>query len=172
MLVAIVFFRPNYFSLDSAILALPFYILGFVLSRYRIIDSIKQNKKGLVMYILLSVAYLLTFGLHNGRVDIDGFVYGNNLFCFYLNGLIGSLFCICISFFIQKYESFLSVVGRNSLTILGLHCFFCVFGKVIVVGLFGFDASSFPILASLLIATLACVCIVKIKSISFFRWLP
>lgn len=172
ILFAIVYFRPNYFSLDSAILALPYYIFGFVLSHYRIIECYKQNKKSLALFVFISLAYLLTLGMYNGRVDIDGFVYGNNIFCFYLNGLIGSLFCICISFFLQKYDSFISVVGRNSLTILGLHSFFCVFSKVLAVGLLGIEASSFPILFSFLVAALACVCIVEIKSIHFLGWLP
>lgn len=168
----IVCFHPNYFSLDSAVLAMPFFIVGFTLSHFRFFDILKRNKKILATVVIFSVLYLLTIGLKNGHVDIDGFVYGNNLSYFYLNGIIGSILCICISFFLQKYESFLSLIGRNSLSILGLHLFFCIFGKIFAVSLLGFETSSFPILASLVISTLSCLFTVKIKSVCFFKWLP
>lgn len=82
-------------SIDSALLALPFYVIGFLIKDYVLTptDSFRISKKSFV--IVLSCMLLTLFlSRTNGIVDIHHCKYGDNLLLFYVTGVLGSLFII------------------------------------------------------------------------------
>lgn len=175
LVLAVIVFRPMFFSLDSALLALPFYIVGYALKHFGILDRLFSYSKSTSLFVFLFVAtslYLVLWGLQNGYVSIDGFIYGNNIVMFYFNGLVGSLACICVSFLLQRYDVLIHRIGQASLTILGLHSFFCIMGKIIVVSVFHLDGAPLSVLVSFFIATVTCVCIMGLKTSRWLRRLP
>lgn len=109
-----------YFSLDSAIMAIPFYSFGFLLQD--IIPKIKDNFL-LTIFIALScliIGWLLA--MWNGRVDINDVIYGKNLLVFYINGIIGSLAVIYFTRLFHAYKNhFLLYLGANTIIILAYH---------------------------------------------------
>lgn len=108
-----------YFSIDSAIMALPFYSFGYF---FKFIDI---NKFSIWLNILLSFVCLIIVGIlsdWNGRVDIADFTYGNNILVFYIAGIAGSLGVIYFALlFENKQNALLLYLGQNTLIIFALH---------------------------------------------------
>ncbi len=111
-------------SLGPALLAMPFYTLGYLLNRYKALATISGWKAILLFFVLLLIS---VFGsLYNVKggeyVDIRTLQFGDNLFLFYVLGTIGSLAIILLSkFFNEKECSLLLYFGKNTLIILGVH---------------------------------------------------
>ena len=111
--------QVDYFSIDSAMMGLPFYVLGFLLKQ----TSVMQLY---VKYFLLggviSFIYLVVCGVKNGYVDMDGGVYGKSVFLFYLNAVVGICFLISLSVICSKYRMrMMQFLGENTLVVLAFH---------------------------------------------------
>lgn len=164
--------HPTWFSLDSAVYAFPFYVVGVYMRRKQHLSLYLKNNMSKVMLLILSITYMLTLGMVNGKVNIDSCEFGDNLMLFYIGGLAGFFSCYCASELMLNKFTILSEIGKVSLTILGTHLFVCIIGKSIAVALFHQDAVDFPLIASFLIACASCSFAVWIKRLKFFRWLP
>lgn len=147
----------NVFSYHSAILGLPFYIFGFLLKKSGLIERLQNYISVTRIFPVVALFYLFFVGLKNGVVSIDACCYGNNIFLFYINGIIGSLMCIMSSLCIRRPISWLLSVGQSTLTILGLHGFFVLAFKVLFV-LMDLDVNNLPIFCSIIIGCVACAC--------------
>jgi fucose 4-O-acetylase-like acetyltransferase len=107
------------FSLDSALLAFPFFGLGYFSQTTKkdflnqFIDY-KNNTILKISIIIVVFILLLTLSKYNGRVDINEFKYGKNIFVFYSNGFLGTILIICLSSFYRKKK----LSFRN----IGFHC--------------------------------------------------
>lgn len=111
--------------------------------------------------------------MYNGRVDIDGCILGKNKILFFLNGIVGFIACYCFANLLRRKSGILSAFGKVSLTILGTHMFFCIFGKTIGVTLLNnLGVEGFPFWVSVVIASTACSFAVIIKQSKYFNWLP
>ncbi|QTE40252.1 acyltransferase family protein [Mucilaginibacter gossypii] len=86
-----------WFSLDSAVLALPFFISGVLLKSSGII--VKLLKPKVVNFVLLLAFCLATFYLvrYNGRSDINAAIWGQNIFAFYIVGFSRTFMIIALS---------------------------------------------------------------------------
>ncbi len=86
-----------WFSLDSAVLALPFFISGVLLKSSGII--VKLLKQKVVNFVLMLAFCLATFYLvrYNGRSDINAAIWGQNIFAFYIVGFSGTFMIIALS---------------------------------------------------------------------------
>lgn len=82
------------FGLDSALLALPFYTIGIIMSSY-----FKQSFALLIeiFICLFSFCVVLIGGYNNGRVDINNCLYGNNFLMYLLVGIAGTLMIVSLS---------------------------------------------------------------------------
>lgn len=108
-----------YFSIDSAMMGLPFYIIGFLLKQTSIVQSYVKN---FLLGGVISFIYLIVFGIKNGYVDMDGGIYGSSIISFYLNAVIGICFLISISILCSKYPiKFIQFIGENTLVVLAFH---------------------------------------------------
>lgn len=89
--------------IDSALLALPFYVVGFVIKDYVLTPTYSYKKSILIMLSCMLLTLFLS--RYNGLVDINNCKYGDNLILFYVTGVLGSLSiielarvkCQCIS---------------------------------------------------------------------------
>lgn len=88
--------------IDSAIMALPFFCLGYIAKKYTHYIFNKSNTI-LIIYMLLSFLLLLIVNHFNGRVDICTAKYGSNILLFYLGGVLGTItICIISKIFCQS----------------------------------------------------------------------
>ncbi|WP_288360499.1 acyltransferase family protein [uncultured Bacteroides sp.] len=143
------------FSLDSAVLAFPFYIGGYLLAKYKVITYL-NDAWTLLLLFLCCVSYLILIAPFNGYVDLDGCLWGNNILFFYINGFIGSMMCVFVARLgNKKYSRILSMVGRNTIVILGTHFFFLQIGKLVCARFLQMNLRNFPILASLVLSVIA-----------------
>ena len=155
LIVGLVYWHFPFFSIDSAGMGLGFYIVGYLLKKYSVCSFI--NKHVAWMSFLVSICYLWFIGLKNGIINIDGGEWGNSFVMFYVNGVIGSIGCIALAKILPVTLSFISEIGRSTLTILGTHGFIGIVGKTFCVALLHYSPRDFPILASLLLSVIAVV---------------
>lgn len=165
-------YRPVWYSLDSAVYSLVFYGFGYLLRQYQPLMSWMRSFRILILVLLLSILYMSTLGMWNGKVDVDGCLFGTNIVLFYLGGIIGFFACFCAAELLLNKVRVFSEVGKVSMTILGTHAYFCIIGKFIAVILFHSDVNDFPLLASCAIACVSCAVAVWIKRMKLFNWLP
>ena len=113
------------FKIDSAVIALSFFYLGFYF-REKIFELIKKIK-GYFFFVFFVV--WLFFAKKNGWTNLNSFDFGAYPILFYPTAFCG-IMAVCIaSFKIASFEkchvkSVLSFYGRNSLLIFGLQSLF------------------------------------------------
>ena len=108
------------FSIDVAIMAIPFYSLGYVLSK---VYKDFANKKVIIVLTLL-ILLTLNFFLSsvNGNVDMATFKYGNNLYLFYVTGMIGAMgILVFCHLFSAVKNKFALLLASNTLIMLAIH---------------------------------------------------
>lgn len=113
------------FSLDSAFLALPYFIIGNVMKRRKIIrqykiDTIKNFILVLIVAIICFVILILIVPL-NGGIDINGFNYGKNILLSYFIGMIGILSTIILSQIYQKRIKIIEIISTGTIIIMAFH---------------------------------------------------
>lgn len=145
-----------FFSLDSAVLSLPFYMVGFFIKRYLVVEYI-NNRVVNVILASLFLAFVWFLGMKNGVISIDGAVWGNNIVLFYLNAIIGTLGVICLSRALPPSYSLLSKIGACTLTILGTHSYFNKVGTTFGVLAFRVSSSEIPIWYIVILSNIAVV---------------
>lgn len=160
----IVYNNFPFFSLDSAFISLPIYMVGVIARRYNMVEHI-TSRKILVCLASICWAYTTMIGVRNGKVDIDGCVTGHCLLLFYTNGVIGSLACIYTAKLITKEIPFLLNVGSSTLAILGTHGYIGTLAKVFAVIFMGMSAQNMSNWYVILIAVIALLFGVKAHKI-------
>lgn len=163
--------NPSVFSLDSAVMAIPFYAGGFLMKKYRILDLLFSNKCYLFFTFVALTLYLIFEGVANGKVDMDGCNYGNNLLSFYVNGFLGALACILLAQIIDDRTGLMAIVGRSTMMVLAIHPLIIYICKVVAVLIFHLDLMNFPMYGSFIIACLACLTVVLIRKNLKYHWL-
>lgn len=111
---------PHLYSLDSAFLSMPFYMLGFLMKKVYFPIQFKKKTVSYIICIFIFI-YIFCFGLTNGRVDIDAGIYGNNLIMFYLSGLLGSYLILIVCGLFTRPVKFVQYIGANTIIVLGVH---------------------------------------------------
>lgn len=122
------YFHPNYYSLDSAVLGLILYAIGFLFRKYTVIDKILAKTQYTVFYVTISLLYMLLIGIRNGNFDMAWCYMGKYPYMFWINPIIGSLFCISVAALIKNCKV-LTYIGKNTLIILGVHMYFLKFAR-------------------------------------------
>ena len=116
------------FSLDSALLAFPFFGLGYFSQTTKkdflnqFIDY-KNNTILKISIIIVVFILLLTLSKYNGRVDINEFKYGKNIFVFYSNGFLGTILIICLSSFYRKQNNLATTISNGTIIIVAFHIY-------------------------------------------------
>jgi fucose 4-O-acetylase-like acetyltransferase len=107
------------FSIDSAIVALPFFYLGnIVKSHYRFAPISKSNIVNASLFIITAV---LVFSLVkiNGNVEINHLVWGKYLALFYITGILGTCMVVFFSAIFANYQNkIIGYISANTLIIM------------------------------------------------------
>lgn len=145
-----------YFTVDSSIMALPFFIGGYYFKKYAL-DTKVTNKYILLFTFFLSLFILTISSKLNGTIGMHGCFFGKSLFLFYINAFIGC--CMSISLFklFNNIKSHLMYVfSSGTIVILAFHLQMPMFIYKALFLLFGFTNVSFTsnILISALIMIL------------------
>ena len=113
--------RFSFWSLDSAFMALPFYMLGCLAKKKSLFDVLTKSQYTAFAICAASFVYLYFIGLKNGRIDMNASVYGNNILMFYINAVVGSIMVILMCNFVTRRNAFLSTIGEYTIVVLGMH---------------------------------------------------
>lgn len=146
-----------YFSVDSALLAFPFYCVGFFFREFHQLDLFNYKRIYVAVIGIVLFVYLIVAGVQNGRVDIDGGLYGSNILLFYLNGIIGTVMCIMFAKAVKQDCKYVSICGQSTITILGTHLLFLKPLLVFMSLVLHFSTSNMPFLSSVAMTIIACI---------------
>lgn len=108
------------FSIDSALLAMPFFGFGYFLKKENLILKSKTLPTSIVFLSSCAIIFLLTKS--GNHTDISNGYYGNNIFVFYINNFVFG--CSIMSLFSLLFNKSVPIFRRyNSgmIAIVGLH---------------------------------------------------
>lgn len=109
-----------WFSIDSAMLAFPFFVIGVILKKYHNVYFFKKIM--FVIAFILLAAFTIILSLINGPVDMNTFNYGHNIVIYYINGFCGSMMICAISMLLSPINNKIVVeIANGTILIIGLH---------------------------------------------------
>jgi acyltransferase len=82
-----------FFSVDSALMAYPFYLFGIQMRRHEIVIG----KRLWCVIIVICLAITICAGQFNTAVSMDNFIFGRSVPLFYFTALAGSIMIIGVS---------------------------------------------------------------------------
>lgn len=123
------------YSFQSAMLSTPFFCIGFLMRK---IDFQVIRFKPILICLLL--IYFIAVIPLNGKCNSDGAVYGNWMFAYYVNALVGIIIILLLSSYVSRFAHFIESIGKNTLIILGMHGIFFKFIQTFCVFLFGYNS--------------------------------
>lgn len=106
------------FQINSALMALPFYTIGYLLRDKLKNFEIRKNYNNIIMTVLC-LGVTIFFSRYNGNVNLGGCWY-NDLFLYVLFSLTGTFGVIGLSSLLCK-SKYLAFLGRESMLMFGLH---------------------------------------------------
>jgi hypothetical protein len=114
-----------YFSIDSALLAFPFFGIGNIASQIlKEIDRVDINNKSALSCIFTGVfcSMLLVIAAPvNGRIDLNGAGFGENIALCYMIGFTGIAAVILLSSWYAKPLRIITLLSNGTLIILAFH---------------------------------------------------
>ncbi|TDL51871.1 hypothetical protein E2R60_19895 [Paenibacillus dendritiformis] len=106
-------------SLNVALIALGFYGVGYIGSKYtEVLEKHLLNMNSYYVICIFLVSFIVS--MMNGRIDMNGNSYGHHIIYFYVAAFSGISTVLKLSTKLRKL-SLINYLGRNSLVILGLH---------------------------------------------------
>jgi len=116
---------PNYWFIHEALVAYSFYLFGNLIAACPILHKKKSPYLDVFLLLLTAACVFATFNLNNGPfklypVPIVGAGGYGNFLMFPLTALAGSL-CIISASRLMPSISFMSFLGRNTLSLMGLN---------------------------------------------------
>jgi fucose 4-O-acetylase-like acetyltransferase len=138
------------FSFDSALLAFPFFSIGNILRKRNGLKYLEQIHKKYLLIIFSFIGYILLIILvpFNGRIDVNGFNYGNNIMLFYFIGMVGIGSTIFLSLLYTNSNKIITVIANGTIIIMAFHGI--VSGIIFrIIGLRGNDVIINPLIGTI-----------------------
>jgi len=108
-----------WFSIDSAVLALPFLYAGVLTRSFGTIKKWFGNNSVNLIWVVLMGTITFFLCIYNQRVDINSTNWGNNLLVYYLEGFTGMLMVFALCFVLDQYPTkFILFVSANTMVLL------------------------------------------------------
>ncbi|GHT03818.1 hypothetical protein AGMMS49525_09500 [Bacteroidia bacterium] len=109
-------------SINSALLALPFFAIGTIFKKQNIIKVVESgNKKqfGLAcLGVVIGFTLLVTIVPFNGRVGVHTFGYGKNIGLFYVIGMVGIMATVLLSMLYTNSSKIITIISSGTILIL------------------------------------------------------
>lgn len=117
-----------FLNINIALIALSFFLGGWLFKKYGVFE-IQANLKILIIYLVISLVFLIYFAFNNSKLDILDNHYGNIFYMFMaaFYGIIFSMFLAKLFQQINYIKGIFSYLGRNSLIILATHSIYAPF---------------------------------------------
>lgn len=117
-----------FYNLHIALIALSFFLGGWLFKRYGLFETI-VNTKTLIIYLFVSSVVLFYFSLNNSKLDMLESNYGNIIYVLIaaFAGIVSSVLLAKLFQQIKYVRSFFSYLGKNSLIILATHTIYAPF---------------------------------------------
>ncbi len=113
--------------MDSALTAMPFFMLGYILRKHSSVLNENFSRRDLLLFVVSFVMLLLVYYFNElCRTDVIGFArneYNVHLLSLYLGGIAGTLFVLLFSKFFGHLP-IISYIGRYSIVVLLTHLLF------------------------------------------------
>lgn len=115
------------FCLDNTLMAIPFFLLGYLMQSVKFKCLSLNNNKYKILFIFLCFLILLLFYKYNGSFSMARVT--NSLFntkfliITYLGALVGSFMLILFSCFFHKTNDFINTISKNTLFVIFFHWF-------------------------------------------------
>lgn len=166
-------------SIDVALMAIPFYALGNVLVErvdgLHAVEVLFSSHGKKTVIVMLVCFFLLCLGADwNGRVSMGHALLGKSVPLFYLDALCGIVAFLLLCLSLQSLLSgrsnlfvrWLRWWGRKSFTVMAVHN--PIKGVVVVAVSWLFGTSSSMVNRTTLYAAVACVCVVLLTSLLIY----
>lgn len=120
-------------SLDVALMAIPFYALGSIVNEHighqKLMDAVMKHRGGALLVMMVAAVILYVGGINNGKVSMGHAHLGDNVFVFYFVALCGILafmaLCLLLVSLKSSNDSFLVRqgvgFGRSSFRAMAIH---------------------------------------------------
>ena len=148
-----------YFSLENALLALPFFVIGFYIKKSEILRFIDKK-----YFVLLLFFCILGFYIQLGseRVDMNRICYGDSLFLFYLLPILFTVVLMkFFSIYFNKKYDVVEKISSGAIVVIGIHQYLLfIFNKI--------GGSNFVGIIMSLIVLLLCLFFIKL----FNKYIP
>lgn len=123
-----------YFCIDSTIMAIPYFLLGFYMKHYLMIERMHNWKYRLVAIIACAVSVFIIMK-YNGAAQMNVPSYGKVLLFNYMAGIAGTLMVFMASAWLSEVfdkREWVKLVSRNTLFIIFSHwLLLTILGKII-----------------------------------------
>jgi fucose 4-O-acetylase-like acetyltransferase len=113
------------FSIDSALLAFPFFSIGNILKRKHLMNRFESVcKYSLLRNMTIAIIGYITLVVivpFNGRIDINGCGYGKNIILFYIIALIGIMSTVFLSLVYKNKNKIITIIANGTIIIMAFH---------------------------------------------------
>jgi acyltransferase len=157
------------FSLDSALMALPFYALGKLASDTATPSRLAQIlalKDHYLYALVVASSFLIVFLVAsvNGRADINGVIYGKSPLLFYFGGVVGIILVWSFSEICARlmYGPTIVTISRGSIVILALHG---ILSGIFLSGLRAFHVDYGLLLSAVISSAVVMICVPIIDAV-------
>src|SRR5690606_32237820 len=108
------------FNIGSAILALPYFALGYLFNKNKTLDLFIGKNYLLIIISLILIIPAFYLSQYNGKVRMDQILYGQNIFLFYIIGIAGIFSTLAFSLLFNKfYSKLIHKISVGNLVIMG-----------------------------------------------------
>lgn len=116
------------FCLDNTIMAIPYFLLGYLIKNYCPVDIftyLSKNKKLIIFSIIISLLLLLYLIYYNSYAQFDIIttsLFGiHSLSLLFISGFVGTYMVICLSLLFKTTNDFINTISKNTLFIIFFH---------------------------------------------------
>lgn len=160
-------------SINCAFLGLPVFLFGYYFKDYiKRVTQLSVLLKIIISCLCCCALYSITN--MNGLIHVGDAVWGNNIFLYYIDAVLGSLTLIIIASFFHGMDKFCKFLAKNTMLIMCFEVYTFAPFKYIYMKFFDISVGSqdyMPLWYGILVALVALVaCSVPCYIIN--RWLP
>jgi fucose 4-O-acetylase-like acetyltransferase len=113
------------FSVDSALMAFPFFSIGYLLKQKHLLEWLGDTQtKFLLRNIVLVVAGFTLLAIvapFNGQTDVNSFNYGKNIVLYYIFACIGILSVLLLSSLYKHLNKVITILAGGTIVIMAFH---------------------------------------------------
>lgn len=158
LIYIIKYYNINFpFFIDSSLCGLPFFIIGAILRKYIPLLT-KVSKRACTILIISTFIISVILSYFNGTHDLSTCSYGNNIFLYYIDSLLGCSCTISICILLNKYKfKLITISSYGTIVIIGINGFFLTALNYYIPHSLGYNLSTYNIFVALIFSIISFV---------------